>query len=471
MAASLLALSLATATVADATGLPSFSAAAGAAERAAELERSGQWWAHLGDQVYHAPPESSGLSSRAADYYYAFGSEAAITEELRDRRVGGQGRLHIFHLPEGPSVMLQLASGRGSRRSSLSALSRLHQGLKVQTEFPAYAADPGYLNPLDEAGQALEATAVAGVTSDAVMGYLRHITSFNTRSYENAAASQAVQQFLLQQFEGMNYATCLHSFRSNNPGMSAESSRNVVAFVPGAANGSEVVVLGAHYDDIPPSGSAPGAEDNGSGLAALLAIMRAFRKADVQPMKSVAFVAFAAEEPGLLGSEAFVQALLSPTPKSTIPGKCLPQALLSERVDSALAFLRRQRGSRLRRAEDFQAIVMDEVGWRSPSLDEATVNLESYDWTAKVMEQLAQASKDHNGASLKVVHSNHPFGSDHMSFLNRNIPAVLTINGDDEAYPFYHTSKDEITSVDGGLVAKVAKMNLGGLLRLAGVRT
>merc|ERR1740138_214550 len=121
-----------------------------------------------------------------------------------------------------------------------------------------------------------------------------------------------------------------------------------------------------------------------------------------------------------------------------------------------------------------RAIVLDEVGWRSPALPKATVNLESYDWSKEtglpeLMDHMAHASKDHNGEALRVVHSNHPFGSDHMSFLQRDIPAVLTINGDDEKYPHYHRSTDTIENVSPDYAAQIAKMVLGATVRAAGV--
>jgi len=66
-----------------------------------------------------------------------------------------------------------------------------------------------------------------------------------------------------------------------------------------------------------------------------------------------------------------------------------------------------------------------------------------------------------------IEHSSNPFGSDHMSFLNQQVPAALMINADDEAYPDYHKSSDTIDNVDTGYVALIAKASLGGLIRLA----
>merc|ERR1712137_1363987 len=104
-----------------------------------------------------------------------------------------------------------------------------------------------------------------------------------------------------------------------------------------------------------------------------------------------------------------------------------------------------------------------------------TVNLESFPWTAEMMNHLAASCKDHNRDLLTVIHNSHPFGSDHMSFLDRhkNFPfmqAVLTIQGDDEAYPHYHKSSDTIDHVTPEYASQIVKMNTGALLRMSGVQ-
>ncbi len=67
---------------------------------------------------------------------------------------------------------------------------------------------------------------------------------------------------------------------------------NLAAEVKGTQHPDEVVVIGAHYDTVPGS---PGANDNGSGVAALLELARLF--ADKIPGRTVRFVAFVNEEP------------------------------------------------------------------------------------------------------------------------------------------------------------------------------
>ncbi|MCU0407407.1 MAG: M28 family metallopeptidase [Bacteroidales bacterium] len=81
---------------------------------------------------------------------------------------------------------------------------------------------------------------------------------------------------------------------------------NVISTLPGEPSYDSVCVMGAHYDNILTSGNAfatvPGANDNASGVAAMLEIARVMKLNDYQPRNTIRFVAFGAEELGLLGS-------------------------------------------------------------------------------------------------------------------------------------------------------------------------
>jgi len=420
-------------------------------EDAATVRTSGVWWAQVDDQLYHAPTHAVsllGLSSDISHYYYALGSYEALTDEMKERRVGGEGRWHIFHLPDGPATLAHLPTS-GDRRTAVSALLQLRGGEVLRNAFPAYVADAKYEDPLNASSKELELSAVQLITEDAVQQYLAGLLSYPTRSWSNDDQSEKVQEYLQKEFSALGIKTCLHPFDYQG-----HTLKNVVAVVPGARSGSETVTLGAHYDSRPFSGSAPGAEDNGSGVAALLTLAQAFARTKIVPAKTTYFVAFAGEEPGLLGSSAFVSALK----QGTLPVDCQPSS------SSTSSFL--QLSARAK-AEQHQAIIMDEVGWLSPKYSERTVNLETYDTSSAQMQHLLHSTALHNGDSLKVVHNSNPFGSDHMSWLSSGFRAVLTINADDEAYPNYHQSSDTADNVNHDYVAQIGKMNFGGLLRMA----
>jgi hypothetical protein len=101
--------------------------------------------------------------------------------------------------------------------------------------------------------------------------------------------------------------------------------RNVVGILDGtdAARAGQAVVLGAHYDHVGLGGrfsSAPdrtgeihnGADDNASGIAALIEIARSAAADRARFPRSLVFVAFAGEERGLLGSLHYVSAPAMP---------------------------------------------------------------------------------------------------------------------------------------------------------------
>ena len=67
---------------------------------------------------------------------------------------------------------------------------------------------------------------------------------------------------------------------------------NIEAEKPGSGNPDKIITIGAHYDSV---AGSPGANDNGSGIAALLALARLF--AVRSPSLTIRFVAFANEEP------------------------------------------------------------------------------------------------------------------------------------------------------------------------------
>lgn len=74
---------------------------------------------------------------------------------------------------------------------------------------------------------------------------------------------------------------------------------NVVAEVAGHGRPGSVVVVGAHYDTVVGS---PGADDNGSGVAVLMALSRAFAR--TRPERTLRFVGFVNEEPPAFQSDA-----------------------------------------------------------------------------------------------------------------------------------------------------------------------
>jgi acetylornithine deacetylase/succinyl-diaminopimelate desuccinylase-like protein len=83
----------------------------------------------------------------------------------------------------------------------------------------------------------------------------------------------------------------------------ATTVRNVLVELKGSAHSREIVIVGAHYDSVH---GAPGANDNGSGVAAVIELARALRR--WTPTRTWRFVLFVNEEPpffrtGEMGSQ------------------------------------------------------------------------------------------------------------------------------------------------------------------------
>ena len=74
--------------------------------------------------------------------------------------------------------------------------------------------------------------------------------------------------------------------------VAGETCSNIEVELPGRERPDEIIVIGAHYDSV---FNCPGANDNASGVAALLALARAF--ADDRGARTLRFVAFVNEEP------------------------------------------------------------------------------------------------------------------------------------------------------------------------------
>jgi hypothetical protein len=109
------------------------------------------------------------------------------------------------------------------------------------------------------------------------------------------------REFVFHAFQQYDYEPVLQEFIAVEDGETFHSG-NVVVVKPGESG--ETLVVAAHMDGV--KGSAA-ASDNASGIGALIEI--AARLKDVGTPYTIVFVAFGAEEPGLLGSQHYLKAL------------------------------------------------------------------------------------------------------------------------------------------------------------------
>lgn len=87
------------------------------------------------------------------------------------------------------------------------------------------------------------------------------------------------------------------------------TSQNVIGKIVGAEFPDSIIVFSAHYDHLGKMGGNvffPGANDNASGIAMLLNLAYYYTHKEV-PKKTIVFMAFGAEEAGIIGSKYFVE--------------------------------------------------------------------------------------------------------------------------------------------------------------------
>ncbi len=92
-------------------------------------------------------------------------------------------------------------------------------------------------------------------------------------------------------------------------------SQNVIGYVKGSVYPDSFIVFTAHYDHLGQMGKDtyfPGANDNASGCAMLLNLARYYSLPENKPKCSIAFMAFGAEEVGLVGSRHYTEHPLFP---------------------------------------------------------------------------------------------------------------------------------------------------------------
>jgi leucyl aminopeptidase len=134
-------------------------------------------------------------------------------------------------------------------------------------------------------------------------------TSFNNRFYTTTGGTNA-SNGLRDRWQGMISGKSWASVSQYNH--ASWSQKSVVLTITGSESPSEFVVIGGHLDSTigsstGNSSTAPGADDDASGIATLTEVMRVFLQ-NGQPKRSVKFIAYAAEEVGLRGSKEIANA-------------------------------------------------------------------------------------------------------------------------------------------------------------------
>lgn len=221
------------------------------------------------------------------------------------------------------------------------------------------------------------------------------------------------------------------------------TTQNVVAVFEGSdpVLRNEYVALGAHYDHVgigaPLNGDSiyNGADDDGSGTTALLALAEALAKAPARPKRSVLFVWHAGEEHGLWGSRYF-------TDYPTIPlDKIVTQINIDMIGRSKKEGDTDPRNRELSGPNEIYVIgskmMSTELGDLTEAVNKQYLNL-TYDYRY-----------DDPGDPNRFF-----FRSDHYNYARKGIPIVFFFDG---VHEDYHRPGDDVQKIDFQKMEKVGR--------------
>lgn len=210
----------------------------------------------------------------------------------------------------------------------------------------------------------------------------------------------------------------------------------------------EVILVGAHYDSVP---MCPGADDNGSAVAAMLGCAAACSL--WRPILPIVFVAFNREEDGLLGSRDFVESYL---PKTAFVIRCV-------HILEMVGYARSEPGSqrlptglpvKISNTGDFLGLLAD-------GFSTAAMNL--------VLRHAGTYAPD-----LRVTGLNIKLGlekyfpvlarSDHAPFWDGKIPAVMWTDTSEFRNRNYHQRSDTPDSLNYSFLRQVTQLLVASVI-------
>jgi hypothetical protein len=215
---------------------------------------------------------------------------------------------------------------------------------------------------------------------------------------------------------------------------------NVVASFDGCDSGFSLIV-GAHYDSVPQS---PGADDNASAIAGLLALAKSFA---LERHRGIGFVAFNREEDGLMGSAEYVSHL-SEYEKAKIRCAHILEMIGYAKSEAGTQALPPGLPIKIDDTGDFIGIIANKNSNR-------------------LLDGIIQLAKQHTPSlpvkCLKVFMGveklfPHLMRSDHGPFWDSDIPSLMWTDTSEFRNPNYHKRSDTPETLDYDFMYKVVSL-------------
>jgi len=220
--------------------------------------------------------------------------------------------------------------------------------------------------------------------------------------------------------------------------VTGETCHNLEVEIPGRSRREEIVVVGAHYDSVDGS---PGANDNATGTAALLALARSMAR--VEAARTIRFVTFVNEEPphfqsDLMGSAVYAR-------------RCHQRG---ERIVAMLSLETIGYYSDARHSQHYPFPLGLVYPWQGNFIA-FVANTDSADLVRQCIRVFrSEVQFPSEGAAL-------PSGlpgigsSDHWAFWQEGYSAVMITDTAPFRYPHYHTTQDTPDKIDFDRMARV----------------
>ena len=108
------------------------------------------------------------------------------------------------------------------------------------------------------------------------------------RNYINEDTLTPARDYIVRQFSDVGFVPSKHTYK-----LDGDEYSNIIVDIPSITGSSAVLIVGAHYDSVE---NSPGANDNASGVAALIEIGR-YLSSNSPANNNIRLIAFANEEP------------------------------------------------------------------------------------------------------------------------------------------------------------------------------
>lgn len=202
-----------------------------------------------------------------------------------------------------------------------------------------------------------------------------------------------------------------------------------------------VTIVGAHYDSVP---GTPGADDNGSAVAAMLGCAKAVAGLNLP----ICFVAFNLEEEGLKGSRSFVDDFIKPESVDVAACHVLEMVGYCDHTEGSQSLPKGLPVKLMRPAGDFLAIVANRKS--NHLLKEVVQTATTYVDELPVLGLQVFMGMERIFKDLRR--------SDHAPFWDAGLPAFMWTDTSEFRNPHYHQATDTPDTLDYEFLAKVVKL-------------